>query len=124
MRGTVIRYGSDMSEPYFTTEDLQQVQSDLKAANMLVAQLQNRRDQIMCELHANGMTGRAVSLLVEMTEGRVYQILRSGPGASLGWFGGLEARFVTDADGEPVRAFILAPNDEDTTQDHVEEIDL
>ena len=70
------------------------------------------------------MTGRALSIYLNVTEGRIYQILRSGPGAITGSFGGLETRFVQDETGQVVRAIILAPDDEDSAQDHVEEIDL
>lgn len=108
----------------FTLQDLSGVQADLVTANRFVTELQYRRELIICELHKSGMSARALSVHLNVTEGRIHQILRAGPGAMTGTLAGFETRFVQDETGQVVRAIVLYPNDEDMAVDHVEEIDL
>lgn len=90
-----------------TLEDLQQAADEMRSLEELTRAAMQRRDALVLQLHGQGITGRKLSNAADITEGRLYQILRAGPEALDGSFNGSPARFITDTDGRALIAFVL-----------------
>jgi hypothetical protein len=100
--------------------EAQKLSDAVRAGQARLSDLVDARDAKILELNQAGMPPRQLANVFDMTEGRVYQILRAGKNAGDGHLGGGPARFTLGEDGTPARAHILTEEIDGFTLDDVE----
>lgn len=105
--------------------DLQHIQGlrwDLEQLARISESTALRRDRWIVKLVGEGVSIRDLAIAADLSEGRVYQILRAGPGSITGSVDGRESRLVQlDEDGQEWLAFVLDEDEEgyDVTEERL-----
>lgn len=98
-------------------KQLEKLSSRVRAAAAVLIQETATRDALIISMSRDGMSGRALSLVADLTEGRIYQILRAGRGATAEIRSG--AYFRTEEDGTLHSAVILREDEEGFTLEEI-----
>lgn len=93
---------SDVMATDFDFSELREAQLGARLAERALQYANRRRDRLIVQAHAAGASARAISMAVDVTEGRIYQIVRAGFDSTDGYVGGAPARFVrlVDSNGD------------------------
>lgn len=88
--GLCTRYSDDMTDSEFSLGSLRTTAADIRQLNIRLAELGALRHAQILYLYddGRGRSGRELAVASELTEGRVYQVLRAGRGAQEGTFAG------------------------------------
>jgi hypothetical protein len=111
------------SVPIPELERLEAVRWEIEQLERLMEAARDRRDRIIFDLSLrDNVSMRDIAIAADLSEGRVYQVVRSGPLSISGNVDGQPARMVKlDDDGQEWLAFVLH---EDEDGYHVTEEEL
>ena len=100
-------YSMPMSKKLTVQEKAHRLTSAVRLAEFRKTRVEVRRNEFVFELRESGYSARKISIVLDLTEGRVYQILRAGRGAQSGRMNEAEALLQISSNGDLVSAVAL-----------------